>query len=75
MRSRAVRALVSAAHREQPVHRGGEPGSQLDEPLLKLNWTDGAKRNMFLARFGDTAALKNSYVTLDELCGPTKSVF
>jgi hypothetical protein len=47
----------------------------VDEPLLKLNWTDGAKRSVFLARFGDTAAPKNSYVTMDELCGVTKSVF
>jgi hypothetical protein len=50
-------------------------GSQVDEPLLKLNWTDGAKRSVFLARFGDTDAPKNSYVTMDELCGVAKSVF
>ena len=50
-------------------------GSQVDEPLLKLNWKDGAKRSVFLARFGDPDAPKNSYVTMDELCGVAKSVF
>ena len=50
-------------------------GSKVDEPLLKLNWTDSAKRSVFLARFGDAGAPKNSYVTMDELCATTKRVF
>jgi uncharacterized protein DUF1326 len=48
--------------------------SQVNEPLLKLNWTDAAKRSVFLARFGEPNA-RQVYVTMDELCGPTKSLF
>jgi uncharacterized protein DUF1326 len=50
-------------------------GSRVDEPLLKLKWIDSAKRSVFLGRFGDAGAPKNSYVTMDELCGVTKRVF
>jgi hypothetical protein len=49
--------------------------SQVDEPLLKLNWTDAAKRSVFLGRFGDSGSARNSYVTMDELCGTKNSVF
>lgn len=50
-------------------------GSTVNEPLLKLSWTDAAKRSVFLARFGEPAPVKNIYVTMDELCGPARNVF
>lgn len=50
-------------------------GSRVHEPMLKLDWTDSSKRSVFLARFGDQNATKNSYVSMDELCGATKSLF
>ena len=50
-------------------------GSQVTEPLLKLNWTHAAKRSVFLARFGEASPAKTAYVTMSELCGPTKGLF
>ncbi len=43
--------------------------SAINEPLLSLKWDDAAKRNTFLARFGDRPnhAL---YVSAADLCGP-----
>jgi hypothetical protein len=49
--------------------------SQVNEPLLKLTWIDTGKRSVFLARFGETEAAKNVYVTMSDLCGTAKSLF
>lgn len=49
--------------------------SHVAEPMLKLTWTDADKRSVFLARFGETEAAKNVYVTMGELCGTAKSLF
>jgi hypothetical protein len=49
--------------------------SKVVEPMLKLSWTDGAKRSVFLARFGETEGAKNVYVTLADLCSTKKSLF
>jgi hypothetical protein len=49
--------------------------SKINEPLLKLKWTDAAKRSVFLARFGESGSSKDVFVTLGELCGTTKSLF
>jgi hypothetical protein len=43
--------------------------SQVNEPLLKLKWTDAGKRNVFLARFGGEAPGNGLYVSTAELCG------
>jgi hypothetical protein len=45
--------------------------SKITEPLLKLNWSDAAKRSVFLAKFGQESASKNLFVTSAELCGPS----
>lgn len=45
------------------------------EPLLKLTWDQGSSRNIFLARFGETATANKSYVSLAELCGPARTLF
>jgi hypothetical protein len=49
--------------------------TQVNEPLLKLKWNSGNNRSLFLARFGGEETAKNMYVSLAELCGPTKAVF
>ena len=48
---------------------------KISEPLLQLKWSDGGKRNVFLGRFGSPESTKNLYVGIDELCGPTKTLF
>jgi hypothetical protein len=48
--------------------------SKVNEPLLKLRWTDSGKRSVFLARFGDSPA-QNQYVTTAELCGGNRTLF
>lgn len=50
-------------------------GSKVSEPLLKLRWDDIGNRDIFLARFGTTIPSKNLYVSLNELCGPTQTLF
>lgn len=50
-------------------------GSKISEPLLKLRWDATGTRDIFLARFGDTIAAKNLYVSIAELCGPSQSLF
>jgi hypothetical protein len=50
-------------------------GSKVSEPLLKLRWDAGGNRNIFLARFGESIPVKDIYVSLSELCGPTQSLF
>jgi hypothetical protein len=49
--------------------------SRVSEPLLKLNWKDGGKRSVFLARFGDGEIARNTYVTAADLCGPSGKLF
>ena len=50
-------------------------GSKISEPLLKLRWDATGTRDIFLARFGDTVAARNLYVSIAELCGPSQSLF
>lgn len=49
--------------------------SQVNEPLMKLKWTDAGKRSVFLAKFGGEVAAKELYVTAGELCGPAGKLF
>ena len=49
--------------------------SHVTEPLLKLKWDDSGRRTVFLAKFGQSAPVKNLYVSLDELCGSAKALF
>ncbi|HWD93488.1 MAG TPA: DUF1326 domain-containing protein [Verrucomicrobiae bacterium] len=50
-------------------------GSRVSEPLLKLRWEASGERNIFLGRFGQTIPANNLYVSLNELCGPSQSLF
>jgi Protein of unknown function (DUF1326) len=50
-------------------------GSTVSEPLLKLRWDAGGERTIFLGRFGETIPANNLYVSLNELCGPSQSLF
>lgn len=50
-------------------------GSKVSEPLLKLRWDATGSRDIFLARFGQAIPAKNLYVSLNELCGPTQTLF
>jgi len=50
-------------------------GSQVSEPLLKLKWSDGGKRSVFLGKFGAETASRNVYVTAADLCGPAERLF
>ncbi len=43
--------------------------SRVAEPLLKLQWEDGGKKSVFLARFGYMPHSKPLYVSTVELCG------
>ncbi len=43
--------------------------SRVTEPSLKLKWTDGGKRSVFVGRFGDSDLTKNAYVTANDFCG------
>ena len=47
----------------------------VNEPLLQLNWRDGGKRSVFLAKFGSEDSPKNLYVTATDLCGPAETLF
>ncbi len=49
--------------------------SNVSEPLLHLRWAEGLKRNVFLAKFGESSAAKNLYVSLTDLCGAKSRVF
>lgn len=50
-------------------------GSRVTEPLLKLRWDATGNRDIFLGRFGQTIPAKNLYVSLAELCGPSRALF
>lgn len=49
--------------------------STANEPLLKLEWKDGGKRSVFLAKFGEPGAARNVYVTTADLCGTKGNLF
>ena len=49
--------------------------SMANEPLLKLEWKDGGKRSVFLAKFGESGAGRNVYVTTADLCGTKGKLF
>ena len=49
--------------------------SQVNEPLLKLTWSDFGKRSVFVARFGVTETAQNQYVQSWDWCGPTGLLF
>ncbi len=50
-------------------------GSKVNEPLLKLRWDATGNRDIFLGRFGEPVPAKNLYVSLTELCGPSRALF
>lgn len=50
-------------------------GSKVTEPLLKLRWDATGNRDIFLGRFGQSVPAKDLYVSLNELCGPTATLF
>lgn len=50
-------------------------GSQVSEPMLKLRWDATGDRDIFLARFGQTVPARDLYVSLSDLCGPSRSLF
>lgn len=50
-------------------------GSQVAEPLLKLRWDATGSRDIFLGRFGPRIPAKDLYVSLDELCGSSQTLF
>ncbi|MDB6015796.1 MAG: hypothetical protein JWR19_285 [Pedosphaera sp.] len=50
-------------------------GSQVNEPLLQLKWSDHGKRSVFVARFGESGLAKNTFVSSLEWCGPIKGLF
>jgi hypothetical protein len=49
--------------------------STINEPKLELKWNDHDKRNIFIARFGDTGNAKNLFVESSDWCGPTGKLF
>jgi hypothetical protein len=49
--------------------------SNVREPLLRLDWKDGGKRSVFLAKFGERETSGNVYVTAADLCGPSGKLF
>jgi hypothetical protein len=46
-----------------------DTSSRVSEPSLKLKWTDGGKRSVFLGRFGESQLGKSVYVTAADFCG------
>lgn len=50
-------------------------GSQVSEPLLQLRWDASGARNIFLGRFGQSIPANGLYVSLNELCGQTHTLF
>jgi hypothetical protein len=49
--------------------------SRVNEPLLKLVWSDFGKRSVFVARFGVTETANNKYVQPSDWCGPAGLLF
>jgi hypothetical protein len=48
---------------------GLNAGSQVNEPLIGLKWTDHGKRSVFLACFGDSIPAQNVFVKSSDWCG------
>ena len=49
-------------------------GSAVNEPLLKLQWTDHGKRSVFVADFGGSGNAKNLYVQSSDWCGAERKI-
>ena len=54
---------------------GLNAGSQINEPLVDLKWTDHGKRSVFLACFGDSVPVQNVYVKSSDWCGSIGNFF
>lgn len=50
-------------------------GSKVSEPMLKLRWEADGNRDIFLGRFGQSTPAKDLYVSLNELCGSSGTLF
>ena len=50
-------------------------GSQVNEPLLQLTWSEHGKRSVFVARFGADKPRRNLFVQASDWCGPGGSLF
>lgn len=50
-------------------------GSEVSEPLLKVQWDADGNRNIFLGRFGQATPASDLYVSLNELCGSGPTLF
>lgn len=50
-------------------------GSQVNEPLLGLKWTERGQRSVFLAHFGETAVAKNLFVQATDWCAANGKLF
>jgi hypothetical protein len=48
-----------------------DQSSHVQEPLLQLRWEDGAKRNVFRAKFGEANSNHPLFVGIDPVCGAT----
>jgi hypothetical protein len=54
---------------------GLNAGSQINEPLVDLKWTDHGKRSVFLACFGEAIPAQNIYVKSSDWCGSIGNFF
>ena len=52
-----------------------DSSSEVNEPLLKLNWRDANQRSVFLGKFGEKAPGKNVFVTTEDFCGRADKLF
>jgi hypothetical protein len=52
-----------------------DAGSDVNEPLLELKWSDHGKRSAFVARFGEAGSVKNAYVQSDDWCSAAGRLF
>ncbi len=50
-------------------------GSQVNEPLLDLKWSDHGRRSVFLACFGEAIPAQNVYVKSSDWCGSIGNFF
>jgi hypothetical protein len=50
-------------------------GSQVNEPLLQLTWSEHGKRSVFVARFGADKPRRNLFVQASDWCGSGGSLF
>ncbi len=49
--------------------------SHVVEPLLKMEWDEAGRKNVFLGKFGPAAPGEGLYVSLQELCGRPGNIF